>query len=131
MASFSNARMDDNLRIEISLSIEEAIRSPLEEIRIAMGKMVQAIRSLHVANERRGQGDESNDEEEGRTRPQDRRREANQHDHERNPFARNFDGRRVNHRNQGNQENHINQRLLERTPIPKFNGIGEEIKPRA
>eukprot|EP01018_Ginkgo_biloba_P023090 Gb_22475 [translate_table: standard] len=45
--------MDDNLRTEIGLSIEEAIRSPLEEIRVAMGEMVQAIRLLHVANQRR------------------------------------------------------------------------------
>eukprot|EP01018_Ginkgo_biloba_P020213 Gb_20469 [translate_table: standard] len=106
--------MDDNLRTEIALSIEEAIRRPLEEIRVAMGEMVQSIRSLHVANERTGQGDKSSDEEEGRRRLRDRRREANQHDHEQNPFARNFDGRRVDHRNQGNQENqegnHINQR---------------------
>eukprot|EP01018_Ginkgo_biloba_P019354 Gb_26001 [translate_table: standard] len=28
------------------------------------------------------------------------------------------------------KENHINQRLLERIPIPKFDGISEEIKPR-
>eukprot|EP01018_Ginkgo_biloba_P039763 Gb_41018 [translate_table: standard] len=29
------------------------------------------------------------------------------------------------------KENHINQRLLERIPIPEFDGINEEIKPRA
>eukprot|EP01018_Ginkgo_biloba_P031081 Gb_27301 [translate_table: standard] len=88
MASFSNTHVDDNLRTGISLSIEEVIRSPLketrvairnlwEEIRVAMGKMVQALRSLHVANERRGQGDDNNIEEEGRRRPRDRRREPN------------------------------------------------------
>eukprot|EP01018_Ginkgo_biloba_P003122 Gb_13354 [translate_table: standard] len=108
MASFSNTNMDDNLRFEIALLVEEAIRSPLEEIREAMGEMVQAIRSLHVANERRERGDESSDEEEGHRRPRDRRREANRHNHERNPFS-----------------------LLERIPIPKFDGISEEIKPRA
>eukprot|EP01018_Ginkgo_biloba_P039005 Gb_11874 [translate_table: standard] len=55
MASFSSTHMDDNLRSEIALSVEEAIRSPLEEIREAMGEMVQAIHSLHVTNERREQ----------------------------------------------------------------------------
>eukprot|EP01018_Ginkgo_biloba_P013926 Gb_27024 [translate_table: standard] len=101
MASFSSTQVDNNLRTEIALSTEEAIRSPLEEmreairnpleemrvasgspleeIRVAMGEIGQAIRSLHVAIERRGQGDKSSDEEEGRRRPRDRRRETNRH----------------------------------------------------
>eukprot|EP01018_Ginkgo_biloba_P037854 Gb_08115 [translate_table: standard] len=37
MASFSSTHVDDNLRTKIALSIKEAIRSPLEEIRVAMG----------------------------------------------------------------------------------------------
>eukprot|EP01018_Ginkgo_biloba_P022389 Gb_37556 [translate_table: standard] len=76
MASFSSTHVDDNLRTEIALSIEEAIRSPLEDIRVAMGKMVQVLRSLHVANERRRQRDESSVEEEGCRRPRDKRREV-------------------------------------------------------
>eukprot|EP01018_Ginkgo_biloba_P003157 Gb_22337 [translate_table: standard] len=38
MASFSNTHRDDNLRTKIALSIKKAIWSPLEEIRVAMGK---------------------------------------------------------------------------------------------
>eukprot|EP01018_Ginkgo_biloba_P037037 Gb_10997 [translate_table: standard] len=76
MASFSSTHVDDNLRSKIALLIGEVIRSPLEEIRVAMGKMVQALRLLHVANERRGQRDESSVEEEGHRRPRDRRREV-------------------------------------------------------
>eukprot|EP01018_Ginkgo_biloba_P027871 Gb_30919 [translate_table: standard] len=79
MASFSSTYMEDNLRTEIAMSIGKAtrvaIRSPLEEIRIAMGKMVQALCLLHVANEIRRQGDESNVEE-GCRRPQDKRRKV-------------------------------------------------------
>eukprot|EP01018_Ginkgo_biloba_P000038 Gb_40454 [translate_table: standard] len=75
MASFSNTHRDDNWRIEIALSTKKAIRSPLEEIRVSMGKMVQALRSLHAASERR-QTYESSVEEEGHRRPRDRRREV-------------------------------------------------------
>eukprot|EP01018_Ginkgo_biloba_P011643 Gb_37066 [translate_table: standard] len=43
-----------------------------------MGEMVQALCSLHVANERRRQRDGSNVEEKGRRRPRDKRRESKQ-----------------------------------------------------
>lgn len=62
------------------------------------------------------------------------RREANYHNH--TPFAGNINGRsRAFHGNHGNQDNeernHINQQLLERISIPKFDGVDEETKPRA
>eukprot|EP01018_Ginkgo_biloba_P022135 Gb_24789 [translate_table: standard] len=75
MASFSSTHLDDNLSTKIALSIGEAIMSPFEELRVAMGEMVQAMRLLHVAKERRGHGDNSSDEEEGCRRLQDRGRE--------------------------------------------------------
>jgi len=96
--------------------------------------MDQSPHTLIVAMVRKGKGGKSSSEEEGWQRPQDPRKEVNQHDHNCNPFIGIINGRRVNHRNHSNEDNqegnHVNQPLLERILNPKFDEVTKETKPR-
>ena len=124
MASYFVIYGEDALKPEIALTVEEVLRTALENLNNSMEHITQALQNLMLAKRER---ENRSSEEYNWIRPRNQKSKARHYNHEESPFVGNHNRRRDNQGNRENQENqgnrvnqggdHINHRLMENVQL--------------